>query len=177
MRYRPAAELANNASTGDLLHRLEALESAGLASSKPAAQSAFGTIDRPHMVLSGLIEAYFSISSDRMLGKAPDQIRKFKLPKERAVRNLISVVGDKDISELSREDALAFRDWWLIRVREEGLNIATANKNIGHLNGMLNDIDDLHRLNLGRVFDRMRLKGERTNQAPSFSTRWMQECS
>ena len=91
------------------------------------------------------------------------------------MRNLISVIGDKEIADISREDALTFREWWLDRVRRDGIEVGTANKDIGHLNGMLNDIDDLHRLNLGRVFDRMRLRGEKTNQAPSFTTEWVRD--
>ena len=136
VRYRPSTEISEGPAQ-ELLQRLEVLGDESLVKSKPAAQAALGTVDRPLMRLSELPEAYFSASSDRLLGKAPDQIRKFKLPKQRAVRNLISVIGDKEIADISREDALTFREWWLDRVRRDGIEVGTANKDIGHLNGML----------------------------------------
>ena len=56
-RYRPSTEIREGPAQ-ELLQRLEVLGDESLVKSKPAAQAALGTVDRPRMRLSELPEAY-----------------------------------------------------------------------------------------------------------------------
>jgi len=73
------------------------------------------------------------------------------------------VVGDKPLTEITRDDALDFRAWWLDRVRDEGYDQGSANKDLGHLASMMRAMDEAWRLGLARPFEGVRLAGERHN--------------
>ena len=172
LRYKPQAML-EKASLNELVSRMDALDSAGLINSRPAAQAAFGTVEKPQARLSQLVESFMLVAADQLMNKAPDQIRRYEYPRRRAVRNLINVIGDKQLDALTRDDALNFRDWWLDRVRGEGLEIVTANKDIGHIAGMIGDLNDRYRLGLDPVFSGMRIRGGQHKQMPAFSSDWI----
>ncbi|TIU76172.1 MAG: integrase, partial [Mesorhizobium sp.] len=88
---------------------------------------------RPAVRLSGLIKEFETIEQQNLLTMSPNQIKKWRNPKKRAVANLVGVIGDKEIASLTRDDAIAFREWWQKRIVEDGLDIGTANKDIGHV--------------------------------------------
>lgn len=97
-----------------------------------------------------------------------DQRRKWRNPKRRAIANLLQVIGDKPVAEISRGDALDFRSWWSERVLEDGIQIGTANKDIGHLNKMLRTLDRQHRLGLDPVFSQLRIESEEARSRAAF---------
>mgnify|MGYP005997330357 CR=1 FL=1 len=72
------------------------------------------------------------------------------------------------MAEISRGDALDFRSWWSERVLEDGIQIGTANKDIGHLNKMLRTLDRQHRLGLDPVFSQLRIEGEEARSRAAF---------
>ncbi len=84
------------------------------------------------------------------------------------------MVGDKPVTELSRNDALDFRAWWQERVLVEGIEIGTANKDVGHINRMLRQIERSRRLGMGPVFAELRLEGETQGQRVAFTAEWVQ---
>jgi integrase len=108
------------------------------------------------------------LESQYLLTLSANQIKKWRNPKKRAVTNLIEVVTDKEISTLTRSDALKFREWWQQRIAIDGLDIGTANKDIGHISKMLTTIDLTHRLGLDPVFKSLRLSGEIEKQREAF---------
>ncbi|WP_063295962.1 hypothetical protein [Pseudovibrio sp. Ad37] len=92
-----------------------------------------GGADKPILKVSRLYEEYLELTPDLLLGKSDDQIRKWKNPRQKAINNLITVVGDKNVHELSRDDGLKLREWWMDRVVDEGKKPSTANKDFTHL--------------------------------------------
>ncbi len=88
------------------------------------------------------MEAFEEEQAAALMALSPDQRRKARNPKQRAVKNLIAVVGDKALTDLTRADALAFRDWWRDRVLAGEVDVATANKDAGHVTKMLRVIED-----------------------------------
>ena len=78
----------------------------------------------------------------------------------KAMRNFESVVGKVDLYGLERRHALAFRSWWMERIRREGLKPYTANREINSLRRLISvnfDIDSSEKQN---PFARVRLKDE-----------------
>jgi integrase len=100
---------------------------------------------------------------------SPDQQRKWRTAKKRAVEILIEQRGDKALQDLTREDALAFADWWEDRVVNEGISAGTANKNISHIGGMIRAVNKRLQLRLDNVFAGTRIEGGRDGKRSPFS--------
>ncbi len=136
---------------------------------RPAVRAVLGGAPKPEIALDELADRYFALTRTSLRSKAPDQVRKWRNPRIKAVNNLIAVIGNKSISEITRDDALMFRDWWITRVEDEGKDPGSANKDIGALNAMLTEVSDKLRLGIEQPFARMRLKGERHNPRTAFT--------
>lgn len=95
-------------------------------------------------------------------------------PKQRAIGNLVTVIGNKPLSRIARADALDFQRWWIDRVMVEGVEIESANNDIGHLNKMLTKVEHTHRLGLGPVFSHMRIEGGQAGQRVAFTPDFVQ---
>ena len=172
--YRPAADLAVGP-LPDLVERVEALRSRGAIGSPLAAAAVLGGAARPALRLSGLFAAYEQLAGDRLIGKSPDQVRKWRNPRLRAIANAISVLGDKGLAELTRHDALEFRAWWIDRVRDEGYDQGSANKDLGHIGAMILLVDESWRLGLDQAFAGVRVAGERHNPRVAYDAQFVRE--
>lgn len=162
LTYRPAAELAQ-APIGELLSRIELLEQRGATKSAPLVAAVLGGVEKPKLTLSQLFAAYEKLAGDRLIGKSEDQVRKWRNPRLKAIGNLIDLVGDKVIADIDRDDALDFRSWWLDRVRDDGYDQGSANKDLGYIASMMQTIDTAWRLKLSLPFQGVRIAGEKHN--------------
>jgi integrase len=161
LTYRPLDELVDDPTA--LAERLLALRRTGLHRSRDAVAAGLGTIPPPSLRLSSLLETYEANAGEDLIGKSQDQIRKWRNVRRRAIANLVALIGDRELSEIDRAAALEFRRWWLARIEDEGLDIGTANKDIGTLNALINGVDAKHQLGLGAPFAGLRLRGEQHN--------------
>ncbi len=132
------------------------------------AVSLLGGVDPPKIMLSGLFTAYEMIASTENRGMSADQIRRWKAPRVKAIRNLQNLIGDKALADISRGDALAFQDWWRDRILGEDMDIGTGNRDIGQIAKMLKDVDRKHRLGLDLTFNDLRIPGERDKSRVAF---------
>ncbi len=171
--YKALDEIASGP-LNDILHRLEVLEARNFVETEPAVNAVMGSVEQPTFDLETVLEHFFELNADVLSKKAPDQIRKWKNPKVKAFRNLISVIGNKPIHQLTRNDALSFRSWWSDRIQNENMDVGTANKDIGTINNVLNEVSDKYQLGLPRPFAQMRLKGETHNPRPPFTSDFVQ---
>lgn len=162
VNYRPTRDLAAGA-LDELVHRVEIILQRDLMTSPPAQSAVLGGQDRPTLLVSELFDTFAPLAGDRLIGKSADQVRKWQNPRKRAVAHFLEVVGDKPLIDLTREDVLDFRSWWLDRVRDEGMDPGTANKDFGMLAAMVDAIVDAWRLALDNPFRKLRLAGERHN--------------
>ncbi len=100
------------------------------------------------------MEKFWPFCEDRLTQKSDNQIRKWKNPRIRAMREFTKVIGeDKDISSLSRKDTLKFRSHLLNLIKAKKITGGTANKQFIHVKDVLRtvanaedieiDIDDL----------------------------------
>lgn len=166
--YQPASEIAAGR-LEEILNRIErlSLPLATTAETKPAAPAAstvsavLGGAGKPELRLSDLVEAYQKLAADQAIGKSVKQLKQWKARHERSVETLIKRIGDKALSDITREEALDFRDWWIARIKTEGYNKNSANKNFGCLSAMMRTVNDAFRLNLALPFKGLRIAGDK----------------
>lgn len=172
--YLTNQEIADG-SREDLIRRLELLIKNNSLDDEREVSAVMGGEKRPAILLSGLFDEYKALESQNLLAMSPNQFKKWELPKKRAVANLIKLAGDKEISALTRDDAMTFRAWWQKRIATEGLDIGTANKDIGHVAKMLKTVDMAHQLHLPPVFKQLRLSGAVDAQRAAFEVAFVQD--
>lgn len=179
MTYLPAGELAAPAFQMELMERLERLEKLGAAGpgrrNEAIRDAVLGREAAPPILLSELFTRFETQVQAEITDLSPDQKRKWKNPKVRAVTNLITVIGDMPITDITANHALDFSEWWQARVVDEDLNAGTANKDMGHLSRMLFKINQRHRLGITKIFDGMKLEGAQENSRPPFDTAYIQK--
>lgn len=140
--------------------------------------AALGTVERPKLMMSELFDEFEKLNPDKVKGMTQDGLRRWRNPRMKAVRNFIEVCGDKPILEVTRDDALDFRGWWQERLDdpEDPANSANSvNKDLTHLNGMLNSLCDLKRWSNTKPFAGMGLKEKGGRTIQPFNNKWILE--
>ena len=160
LRCRPAAEIAEQP-LADIVARMKIVDRPVAPPTRNMVAAVLGGASKPALRLSGLFEVYNSLVTDCTLGKSDNQRRKWTSTRERAVANLIAMIGYKPIADITRDDALDFKEWWVKRIRDEGYDQTSANKDLGALAKMLRTINDAWRLNLALPFAGVRVADEK----------------
>jgi len=172
--YVPVDELQSR-TIDELLRRIDVLQQGNQADDPKIVAAALGGVSRPAIKVSNMVELFEAHNKAAMADMSPDQIRKWRNPKKKAINNFIEVVGDKPISEITRSDALDFREWWQDRIISEGIKVGTANKEFGHLNVMFRTINTVGRLGLVSPFSEMRIDGEEDGQRVAYPPAFIQD--
>lgn len=73
------------------------------------AAAVLGGAKEPPLTVSKALELYWTLAKDKSLGKSEDQLRRWKKPRMKAVKNFIAVVGDKAIRVRTRSPFIARR--------------------------------------------------------------------
>ncbi len=140
-QYVPAKDLANGA-LADLAGRLAALERSGLYHSEAATAAVLGggEVAGAALPLSQVLKQHELHNSDQLRTKSKDQLRKWRNPKKRALRNVGMVLGNQDIDlfSITRTQALEFRQWWMDRMQSGEVKTQTANKELSNLVALFN---------------------------------------
>lgn len=76
-----------------------------------AADAVLGAANRPPMTISRALERYWEIAQDKTRGKSPDQIRRWRNPRLKAISNFIKVKGDLAVEDVTTSDLVDFRAW------------------------------------------------------------------
>ena len=63
----------------------------------------------------------------------------------KAIKNLISVIGDKAMDEITGDDMLDFRQWWVDKIALEDLTPSSANKDLVHVGSVLKTVNKMKR--------------------------------
>ena len=176
--YKPHALLEQGA-LDDLRARLLRLEQLGalLPPGAPAkthdagdqlvTAALMGGVEQPQLRLSNALGEFYKLTRDKVRAKSDDQLRRWKAPRLKAINNLIELVGDKAVVEVTRTDALTLRAWWQDRVIEEGYTPNSANKDLGHLAQLFDTLNDALELGMSKPFAKLRLEdNEKTARAP-----------
>ncbi len=168
----------NEIAKGDLvdaINRLIPLKNEHYDSSSTVA-ALLGKDDCPALPISKALETYFELEQPNLYNKSDDQVRKWKNPRKRAVNNFITVCGDLDILNISREDVLKLKAWWSERIQgAEKLSGNAANKDFTHLKCILRTLEDNQYgiSNTDELFRRIRFPQVKSRRPP-FSADFIQ---
>lgn len=167
--YRPAAEIAKG-DIGKIVSRIEAVKN-DVGKNSDRIGAILGNHERPDLPVSTALLDYFDFEKPNLLNKSEDQIRKWKNPRKKAIDNFILVCGDKDVSEITRDDILQFREWWYERIKSEGLTANSSNKDFSYLGQVLNYVRDDKKIDLdvNSLLARVRFT-ETASTRPPFET-------
>ncbi|MGH0000478.1 hypothetical protein ACQU0X_10430 [Pseudovibrio ascidiaceicola] len=76
---------------------------------------------------------------------------------KKAINKLITVVSDKNVQELTCDDGLKLREWWMDCVVDERKKPSTGNKDFTHLSKIFLTWRDLKLEQLANPFVQLRL--------------------
>jgi len=139
------------------------------------AAALLGGAREPAITISKALELYWTLAKDKTLGKSSDQLRRWKNPRIKGVKNLIAVIGDKPINEISGDDMLDFRNWWVERLEEEDLTPNSANKDLTHIGDVLKTVNKMKRLGLVLPLTDLGFKESDAKKRPPFTSKWIKE--
>lgn len=176
--YKTSREIAE-APIEDLIGRMLALKDADpQAQSKETTNALLGGVEPPKITVSRLFEEYEKIATEEIDGKTQDAIRRWRNPRIKAATNFIKAVGDPPILEITRDQALDFRGWWLDRLADPETaagSPGTANKDLIHLSGMISRLCSFKRWTDPKIFGGLSLKQKSGRTIPPFSNEWIRE--
>lgn len=172
--YVPAEQLLER-EPAEIVSRVEAVMSRDLAPETAATDAVLGLVAPPSLRLSGVFAEYEHLQRASLADLSSEQKRRWRNAKKHAIDLLIELIGDKPLSEVTRHDALDFRDHWQERVLAGKVEIGTANKSIGHLNKIWRVLNTKSRLGLSPVFAELRIEGEVAASRAAFEPSYVQE--
>ena len=139
--YEPMDSLISRDTVTDLLHRLQALgplKEAPHPKEEQDADALLGVAKTPSATITQAMELYLSeIVADELASKSPEQVNNFSKVKRRAVSNFVTINGDIDMRDITREHAHAVRKFWHERIHPKDdskpMSGSSGNKDLGSL--------------------------------------------
>ncbi|TPQ46762.1 integrase [Prosthecomicrobium hirschii] len=128
---------------------------------------------KSQMTVLGALNEYWSLAVDRIIGMSQDQMRRWRNPRLKAVKNFVEVIGDKRIDFITADDMLDFRMWWVERIRDQGLTANSGDKDLTHLSDVLRTVNRLKRLGLSLPLSELAIKEREQARRPGFSEAWI----
>lgn len=156
-----------------LMERVEAIQNDGGNSDSIEATALLGVAEKPKITIEDALQDYWSLARERTLGKSEDQLRRWKNPRIKAVRNFVTICGNKPIDEVTRDDMLDFRQHWLERIEANEITANTANKDLTHLGDILKTINNMRRLGIDLPLGELSFRQGEKRTRPPFSTDWI----
>jgi len=173
-RYLKGAQVAQ-LPLEQILQRVEAVPIARGKPSLVAADAFLGASGPPAITVSRALELFWTLADDRIAGKNTNQVRLWRNPRIKAVKNFVEVIGNIPIEDITAEHMLDFREWWWEKIKEEDLSPNTGNKDLVHLGDVLRTVNKMKRLGLTLPLEGFALKQGDKNTRPPFSTKWISE--
>lgn len=171
-RYLPAAQVAKLPRT-EFLDRLSRVKRKDGTIDMAEAAALLGGVEQPPVTISKALKLFWSLARDRTFGKSPDQIRRWENPRKKAIKNLIDMIGDKPIAEITADDMIDFRQWWMDKIESEGLTPNSANKDLIHIGNVLRTVNKFKKFGLDLPLSDMGIKEGEKKVRPPFKTSWI----
>lgn len=99
-RFMVASDVVN-LPTLDLVERIEAVMTPQRVVDKIEAAALLGTAKPPSLTVSRALERFWEIGKAKTLGKSEDQIRRWRNPRIKAVKNFVEAVGDIPVEDVT----------------------------------------------------------------------------
>lgn len=173
-RYLPASDVAK-LPRQQLFERIEKTMRPDGKLDMPEARAILGGAPKPDITINRALELFWGLAIDRTTGKSEDQIRRWKNPRIKAIKNLVAVIGNKPIAEITADDMLDFRQWWIEKIQAEGLTPNSANKDLIHIANVLRTVNKMKRLGLDLPLSDLSLKEGDKKTRPAFSLEWIKD--
>ena len=173
-RYLDAGGVAK-LPTSEILNRIEAVPLRNGSPDKLEAAAILGGVREPLITVSKALDVYWFLAADKVIGKSADQLRRWRNPRIKAVKNFVAIVGDKPISEISGDDMLDFRGWWMERIETGEVTPNAGNKDLIHLGEILKTVNKMKRLGLVLPLSDLSFKNGEAGKRPPFSEAWIRE--
>jgi integrase len=173
-RYLPAARIAT-LPREELLARIEATRGRDGEPDMREAAAVLGGVPEPQITVTRALDLYWGLAADKAIGKSDDQLRRWKNPRVKAVRNFVEVIGDKALPDITGDDMLDFRGWWMEKLEADGLTPNSANKDLIHLGDVLRTVNRMKRLGLVLPLSDLSFKEGEARQRPPFSESWIKD--
>lgn len=174
LRYLPARQVAA-LPLPELVERIKRVRGSGGRPDPVEARALLGGVEPTTISVSGALATYWSLAADKTIGMSDDQKRIWRNPRKKAVKNFISVIGDKPLDQIDRDDMLDFRQWWMDRLAGGEVSANSANKEIGHLSSILQTVNEGKRLGLTLPIGKLSLKEGEQRARPPFSDEWIRD--
>ncbi|MBN2760858.1 MAG: tyrosine-type recombinase/integrase [Rhodobacteraceae bacterium] len=171
-RYLPSSKVLK-LPDGEFYARVRAVVRKDGTIDHKEADALLGTVPKPKLTLSESLKEFWKLADDRTVGKSADQLRRWRNPRIKAIKNLIGVIGDVEIQNITADDMLDFREWWIERIRSGGLSAHSANKDIIHIANVLRTVNKMKRLNLQLPLSDLSIKEGEKKTRPAFSVDWI----
>jgi integrase len=179
IEYRPAADLAREASLEELVRRAMLIPGNNDAATEDAALGMAGakstSLDDAFKVFTG------TIRRASLARKSEWQKLKWKQLKERGIANFKKAVGDVPIERIGREDARRFYEFWLARIvptdpTMKPLSASAGNKDMDTMRALFGEyMAYLGREDVANPFRGLRFEDRATNTRPPFTEAWVRE--
>lgn len=171
-RFLPAKRVAELPAE-ELLARVDAIP---VRNGKPdlvVAAAVLGGATPPPITITRALDLYWTLAADKTFGKSEDQVRRWRNPRKKAITSLVEIIGDKPLREITAEDMLDFREWWMERILAEGLTPNSANKDLIHIGDVLKTVNKMKRLQLVLPLGDLSFKEGERDARPPFSVDWI----
>jgi len=186
--YQPAESLIANASIKEILERLKLLEGrAGKSDVAPEvlADAVLGTTPDPEdqgRTVSEAFKLYVEkIAFNEQKNKSPKQRYSWEKTKRTSITYFIEQMGDLVMENISRKDALGYRDWWMGLMLESKENpkpkkANTANRHIGNMRTLYDSyFQHIGQEEKRNPFRNMFFKDDNKSSVEPFSNKWVRE--
>ncbi len=174
--YRPATD-ASQLDLVELERRLSVAEQ-HFDLSPTIVDAALGTAHQPKPRVSDIWKLYLQHNEAGLTGMSPNQMRKHKISRERAIRYFMDLIGDRELHSIDRADTIRFRDWWVRKIKDEKLKAYSANRSFTDIAGMLAVIDDGLHTQFHKAWEKIRIKetnATKLDKRPPFPVAWIKE--
>lgn len=176
--YRPAGEIAAQASLWEIVARVERLEATGGAAAPDLdIKALLGVASTPKVSVTEAFRIYLDdIAAGQKVSKSPAQYRNWLKVKQRAVNNFVAAVGDKALEDITRADAQAFWRFWQDRVNAAEVTPNSAARDFGNMRVLFTDyMKWIDRVDAPNPFRNLSFSGDVTKSRPPFETAWIRE--
>ena len=173
-RYMDASKVAD-LPLKELMQRIKAVPVSGGMIDRIESAAVLGGASESGITVSKALDLYWSLAADKTIGKSDDQLRRWRNPRIKAIKNFVAVVGDPLIDTITGDDMLDFRSWWLDRIANGEVTANAANKDLIHFGDVLKTVNRMKRLGLVLPLSDLAFKNGEAGKRPPFSAKWISE--
>lgn len=175
--YRSAAALAEHGNLADLEARLEVMLAGRLPSHTEDALA--GGIEAPAVTVADAFDIYCDeIIAHELTGKSEVQKAQWKKVKQRAVTNFTTIVGERAMTQITRDDALKLYRYWLERIAPKAgratHSASSGNRDIGNMRVLFEAyFKHMGEADRPNPFAGLNFSNRKKRSRPPFPTDWL----